>query len=681
MATNTNNANNQWEVVKKTSKKDKQKAATKQKTKNALDKMPRIDVSAPVKESSTIYDAFAPKEKEPQPKPVEEKKKPEKKKPNNKDKKKQSALSLEDAVALLDVNEFEDQLSKDQVHFAGNTLLWLKDLCSLLNMRLDRAPESDVVYLGKPADYPMCLLPDKVLSVLKKTLAETVSSTQVLFFDHCIQNILADIGKGSSHGYRIMVQILLRDKPDIALENLKKHLDVIIANQSRCQRCLAVLWSLGQAGMTHLGKGLKIWQQLMLPLLNIKHLSMYAIQYLETLFSLHKDMRKGYSALSIEEFFHILDLTYNRQSQVPQNLQKKLAVFYPNLKKIAIGKDPKKSLPSFFPSYLVRLVPNSPRQLQDQLLDSLVECLRSEAQCYSVWRHMYTKHLSQSGILLEHIRKNYSSVKGQLDHRELQGTIRAFTLTNEELSSNGKGSKMDGFQSCVDNCKPLLTVNHQSSFPYRTLVFLVLAACAALVAFDSQHHNGFKNSLMYRRLHEWGVIAVLSQGWVRCSAAFNSGLQWMDKHVPGYWEKVCAFTHPYLQVLWEHLYDAGVFIVNVTAPARQWINENVPIFLNWVNAQLPWLMDGLKVWVAWVWQNAQVYAEIAYSHLLVYMDIVGTWLLENVFVGKLSPENLLLTATEAMAIVSAYFEAFVQWAQLMYNQIASKYQLSAALSS
>jgi hypothetical protein len=37
------------------------------------------------------------------------------------------------------------------------------------------------------------------------------------------------------------------------------------------------------------------------------------------------------------------------------------------------------------------------------LLTCLMVCLNSDQHCYSIWRQMYTKHLPQSAVLLDHI--------------------------------------------------------------------------------------------------------------------------------------------------------------------------------------------------------------------------------------------------------------------------------------
>lgn len=61
--------------------------------------------------------------------------------------------------------------------------------------------------------------------------------------------------------------------------------------------------------------------------------------------------------------------------------------------------------------------------------------------------------LPLSRILLQHIHKNYSNIRGRLEHRLLQETVQAFTITNDELASKGSGKKMEGFQECVNTCK------------------------------------------------------------------------------------------------------------------------------------------------------------------------------------------------------------------------------------
>ncbi len=44
----------------------------------------------------------------------------------------------------------ETVLIKDQATFPDNPSVWLKDLASLLNLLLEKVPETDPVFNGKP---------------------------------------------------------------------------------------------------------------------------------------------------------------------------------------------------------------------------------------------------------------------------------------------------------------------------------------------------------------------------------------------------------------------------------------------------------------------------------------------------------------------------------------------------
>ena len=55
-------------------------------------------------------------------------------------------------------------------------------------------------------------------------------------------------------------------------------------------------------------------------------------------------------------------------------------------------------------------------------------------------------------VFLEYLLENWDKASGCLERNLVKETIRAFSITNEELATQGKTS-MEGYQKSVDSCK------------------------------------------------------------------------------------------------------------------------------------------------------------------------------------------------------------------------------------
>ena len=55
-------------------------------------------------------------------------------------------------------------------------------------------------------------------------------------------------------------------------------------------------------------------------------------------------------------------------------------------------------------------------------------------------------------LLLEHFARDWNKVGGRMDKNVMKETIRAFSITNEELASQGH-TKKEGYSKCVTSCK------------------------------------------------------------------------------------------------------------------------------------------------------------------------------------------------------------------------------------
>ncbi|XP_064625287.1 transmembrane protein 214-A-like isoform X2 [Lineus longissimus] len=663
-----------WEMVGKTTKKGKNgpNTVTKSQKKILQENMPRIEIAAPLKESSTIYDAFADKERRSGKEQIRPQdgghgggdikgKKQQGQKKKFQEKKKIPLVSFEEALKQVDVSELDSLLTKDQAVFPDNPSVWLKDLASFLNIKFDHVKEPDPVFSDHPVDYPLCKVTERMKKLLKKALSLTTPEVKELFFEHCVQSMIQDLGKGAStYGYRIFIQLMAHGKPDIIQNSLSRYLEMLKTNQNRQLRCLSVMWAVGQSGMKDLSCGLRVWLDVMFPVLRIRALSEYAIDYLENLFKLHGNIKSSYSTINFRDFFPILDVVFSSNSGVslPSNQQKKLLTLYPKIKTIAFGSDREANLKNFFPSFLARVTPDCNKAFKNELLQCLITCLSEDKHCYSVWRQTYVRHVSQSRVLLDHLRDNWSVAASKLDRKILRETIRTFCVTNEDLAAKPDGEE---YEECNKTCKVLLTKLSGSQFPWFLFFVSTFALVGGLVIYDVHSHGSFKGCKTATFLEETGTMTFCASLWRRLQIYFGIVCKWLEENVPYYFSRTVDFVGPYLLFAWTKLCELGSYLMEVSQPVRAWVSVKFLEILSWVQQRTPYLYDSASYYLLLTWDFVVFYSLLFWKYLVQYTNIIVTWIRENILTGSWSVENLQKVLTSCLVALRGYIRSFINY--------------------
>ncbi|XP_072782301.1 transmembrane protein 214 isoform X1 [Taeniopygia guttata] len=495
--------------------------------------------------------------------------------------------SLEEALKALDLVDLQKELQKSQSVFPENPSVWVKDLAGYLNYKL-QAPRSDPVLSQHPHDYPYCLVNKELRSIIRSLLAKA-SDFLELFFDHCIYTMLQELDKAqgeSLHGYRICIQALLLYRPRIATTNLGKYLEVLRSQQSRPAKCLTVLWALGQAGFTDLQEGLKVWLGVMLPVLGIKSLSPYAVSYLDRLLMalfcrMHPNLTKGFGMIGPKDFFPLLDFAFMPNNSLSPSLQEQLRRLYPRLKVLALGARPEAALHTYFPSFLSRATPACPPAMKEELLTSMSQCLSLDPLSFSVWRQLYTKHLAQSSLLLNHLLESWESSSTKV-HQSLQETVRSFKVTNEELAARGAGGDQD-VAACDAACKELLCKMKGRGFPWSRLLLVLLVVAAGFFLHDVHMHGSFQASSSAQLLRSCGVLPASQLAWQKVSRGCLQGYRWLEHSLAQHGSVAVSVLGPQLELLWKS-----------SAEVARTVSQQCCSLLSWLQGSLPWLGDWLQ---------------------------------------------------------------------------------------
>ncbi|XP_075391508.1 transmembrane protein 214 isoform X2 [Tenrec ecaudatus] len=544
----------------------------------------KFDLTPPIQTTSTLYELGFEKitkrqNKEQVPPPAVEPKKPG----NKKQSKKVAAVanqnqgrfrSLEAALQALDVAALQKELDRSQSVFSGNPSVWLKDLASYLNYKL-QAPLSEPTLSQHTHDYPYSLVSRELRGIIRGLLAQAAGSLE-LFFDHCLFTMLQELDKTpgeSLHGYRICIQAVLHDKPKIATANLGKFLELLRSHQSRPAKCLTIMWAMGQAGFANLTEGLKVWLGIMLPVLGTKALCPFAIAYLDRLLLMHPNLTKGFGMIGPKDLFPLLDFAYMPNNSLAPSLQEHLCQLYPRLKVLAFGAKPESTLHTYFPSFLSRATPTCPAEMKKELLRSLTECLTVDPLTASVWRQLYPKHLSQSSLLLDHLLKSHKQIPKKV-WKSVQDTVRSFRLTNRELLRNSTSANQDA-AACEAACKALLQQARGPQLPWARLFLLALVFVVGFLCHDFRSHGSFRASFSGRMLQSSGFLPAGQQVCTMLYAYTLQGYSWLGETVPAWGSYLLTVTKPTLQLAWTQTNATLSFLSAHCASHLAWFGDSL----------------------------------------------------------------------------------------------------------
>uniref|UniRef100_A0A3Q0RYX9 Transmembrane protein 214 n=1 Tax=Amphilophus citrinellus TaxID=61819 RepID=A0A3Q0RYX9_AMPCI len=582
--------------------------------------------ASPVKMSETLYDNLEKMGKKQNKEQVPPAAQPQNKKPSSSKPSKKSHSNntvspvthktLEEAFKALDVADLKQQLANSQTLFPENPSVWIKDLAGYLNHHLT-APDTEPTLSSYAYDYPYCLTGKELRGVIKGLITRC-SNVLPDFFNHCVSTMLRELDRQSDplHGYRVCIQAVLQDKPKIATQNLPEYLELLRSVQNRPVKCLTIMWALGQAGFYDLSQGLRVWLGIMLPVLGVKSLSSYAIAYLERLLLLHSNLTKGFGIMGPKEFFPLLDFAFMPKNALSSSLQEQLRRLYPRLKVLAFGAKPENTLHTYLPSFLSRATPHCPNDMKRELLSSMTECLCVDVQSLGVWRQLYTKHLPQSSLLLNHLLKSWNILPPKL-RKNLEETIQSFRVTNEEMRDTIESYEL---QECNSLCQNLQVKMRGHGFPWSKLLLVLFVFVAGFIAHDIRSHGSISDSTTARYLRSSGITAVSQQAWSKITVYSKQGFSWLETNTPYYYSECVRVLGPLMEQGSEKANAAAVFISENTARFIVWVKETTPLVIEWVNTNTPesvfQVLAYLKELLIFLHQNYVLPALVYISDLL-----------------------------------------------------------------
>ncbi|XP_050699167.1 transmembrane protein 214-A-like isoform X2 [Eriocheir sinensis] len=645
-------ATGEWELVKNSRKKGSSVPngkLSKEEKKSFIEKAPKVNTGR-IESPATGKENRKPKVTK---NAKEGKKKPEKKQNDAP----HQPGTLQEAIGRLNVGQMENLLDVVKSRFQDSPLIWLKDLASYLNVRVNPIHAPDPAFRGHPPLYPTSMLSSSVKNLLIETFSCCSDSVLASFHKHCVTSMVQEQVKGLSViGYKLFIQILSIQHPEAGLVNLPFYCELRHSIQNQTPACLSLLWAVGQLGHYDFITGLKVWLQLMVPLIGLKHYSAHVVEYGSTVFG--SGGGDGAQAcgdvLGVREFFTILDFTWCSSGSLTKPVQRQLFALYPKVKTAAFSSNPEVTLRNFFPSFLRRLDVNITHLLRVELLTCLVQCLMQDPQCWIVWSQLYLKHLVQSAVLLDHLGREWKVLSQSLKvkRKEVKETIEKFAQSNQQMSH--KAAAVPGVLEATQATEALLnqmkTVKEKSHRP--SLFNFVAVLTLTAVVWDIRSAGSFKGSKLGQTIEGLGLTPYLQVAGEYARAAFIHIYRWCMTNVPVYYSRGCELAGPYLLLMLEKL---------------DWVLASCWTAMDSAAQYIPPLKEKIETMLPGVTSNASYYGSVALQSLengfyyvqnasSPYLAQAHTFLSTRVFVGPLAPEKLQEYVFSAAEYISQLYK-------------------------
>jgi hypothetical protein len=229
-------------------------------------------------------------------------------------------------------------------------------------------------------------------------------------------------------GHRIVIQLVLLNSPRVVITSSKMFGQLLSDNRSQPARFLTLCWILQQVIPSSFSISCRVLIDLLMPFISSKTCGDAVVQYAELLNELTQSSKSNEQGFTFRDFISIFDLLYPTHSagNVPSIFLDRLRRIYPSLF-FARGLRllSTQNIRQCFPSLLLRLNAKCSKQIRQQVLACLVECLALSSESITEWYELFItqKALEATDILLQHLLENKDKEFSRIDLYALEETL------------------------------------------------------------------------------------------------------------------------------------------------------------------------------------------------------------------------------------------------------------------
>ncbi|XP_041984319.1 transmembrane protein 214 [Aricia agestis] len=643
----------QWEVVGKGKKSQSGKVKNnkdeeKKPTKNGV----KSEEIVPKSQAKSYYEGMEIDDPKKAKKNGDKKKKQEKKAEASKPR---PPKSLEEAFEVLDREELANIIATNKIRFSNAPLVWLKEVANFLNSKTQIEIE-DPTFSSYDIKYPLCIVPNEVKKILEKVLLDAGKANTQLFFDVTLTTLANDMSRGQLvNGHRLLLQMLALEYPEFCITSLPKSVSLRNSYQNRPPIGLTLLWAFGQGGINNYAVGLKAWQELFFPIIELKNYSKYIVAYLSKLLDRHAKMD---AKVSQEQLLAMFDTVSNKKNSLSKEVYSDLIKQLIKYKEIYFDKSGNKLQVTF--NQLMKKLPNqylsgaSLDIYNGVLVESLVNCLQRDDSCHPTWRQLFNRCSKQSATLIDYIDENWEEVSPKLKKKSLKTTILQFQEVCEETL---KGKKKDeAVVKANKKCQDILDrMTSTRRFPWLWASFFLFVTISGLIAYDVSRVGGeLPKSATGKILNDLGILKQTQHAWQKTLSTSARGYLWLETNAPIYYVQTVEFTKPYAQLAKDVFIITSKKVGILYSNIKDYVSEKMPVVVATIEEYVPGAIETVQKHSCNAFSTLKMYSA-------QYYELTSNYLSTKVFVGEWAPEKLQNKTEVALNATKLHMNNYLHW--------------------
>ncbi|KAJ6648346.1 Transmembrane protein [Pseudolycoriella hygida] len=551
--------------------------------------------------------------------------------------------TIEAAFEQFNVNRLNAEIEALKVNFPNNHLVWLKGLHSHLNVALN--VKNPPLVIDRPIRYPSNIVPAEVKAIIYNLLNEAGPANIQYFFDQSLTTLAVDLSNNvNCIGHNVLLQLIALKWPTVCTQNLAKNAILRNSYQNRSAIGLNLLWALGQGGFSDASVGCRVWQNIMVPVLEMRAYTKWVCEYI------HKVLKNAEDDIDLahNEFLVIYDELVSQRNGLPKDCQKLLSDSASILLSKRISNSSK--LLNVFLALFTRLTTAKSNILEP----ALIECLIKDNECFKIWKKIYAKNFLETKILLSYLAKNWknlpAAIKQNSSLKDFLGSLELVNLSFEHHLVQEINQLTKTIQ--VQQEKTQIKAKSCSSCRWLFGSFLLFVVISSLLAYDTHTHGGvFAKSATGKFLQQTGTLPYVEIAWTKTMSTSARGYKWAEKNVPVYVNETCTAIKPYTIFL----RDVGIVAWSVVRDRCEAVKliilDKTPVVVNFIDQYAPGFPSKVQEFSISLWNSICSTSKNLYSSSYEF-------LMKNVFVGNLSPENLNQAINRTQIAAAEYYSWF-----------------------